>query len=668
MKSNLYLSSGFGLLHLRRVTQLLLAVSVVLGMYFRFHGLGVSPLSVDEYYFTKSVLNILDKGLPQYAAGGEYYTRGLLQQYLTAGLIAAGLSMEWAARFIPLLANLICIPAIFLLGKRLGGAYVACIAVVLFSLSLWEIEFSRFARMYAAFQTVFVWYVYYLTRAYFDGDRRSLPIAYALSLFSIVVYEGAPIILVLNFIPIFSQYARRNLAIFLIPVAIIGIYFGYNQLLVVDVTPRIDPSLVSHPAVDDGLGFVRPSLLVGYVFNSVLWLGLFLLLAVLACCSIRKILRQGEVFQLWSLLMMTSVFLAVFNQMGFSLVCVVVGLLFHSAGGRNFQEHWSVFVLPISVIFLLGVFWVTFGLLNREWYGDVSNLDITLHPAVMTQLGSVLVDFPGMISRFLIPWLRAMPINTAIILFATFGVLLLAIIRAKAVSDDVRLVVAISVAGVLFVSELDTVQRTTRYAFFIFPLFLIILSYGIYVLASCITASGDKRAIFSLAGVASIIFISDDYSFYHLINIDKPEIMYREVYPLKTKNHFYPRRDFFSPAEFVNQNRRDGDLVVSEVTVVDIYLESPINYMYLPVDEAKFWQRSVLGSQKDRWTGANLIYRGRAIETLASNVNARVWLIVFAVDWFDRPVSRYRSEYPAEKVYTSSDGTIDVFLLNRDAY
>ena len=42
----------------------LTALAVLFGLVVRINGLGVWPLSVDEYYLTKSVLSILENGIP----------------------------------------------------------------------------------------------------------------------------------------------------------------------------------------------------------------------------------------------------------------------------------------------------------------------------------------------------------------------------------------------------------------------------------------------------------------------------------------------------------------------------------------------------------------------------------------------------------------------------
>ena len=71
----------------------------------------------------------------------------------------AGLSPELAPRLIAALSSLIALPAVYLLGRRLGGRNIGLLAVAILAISVWETEVARFGRMYAPFQAIFVWYL-----------------------------------------------------------------------------------------------------------------------------------------------------------------------------------------------------------------------------------------------------------------------------------------------------------------------------------------------------------------------------------------------------------------------------------------------------------------------------------------------------------------------------
>src|ERR687895_2306537 len=97
----------------------LVGLALAVGIYFRLKGLGKSPLAIDEYYIASSVRNIFEHGLPQFDCGG-YYTRGLLLQYLVAPLFKYGSNDELYFRLIIVISNILTIPAIYLLAKRIS--------------------------------------------------------------------------------------------------------------------------------------------------------------------------------------------------------------------------------------------------------------------------------------------------------------------------------------------------------------------------------------------------------------------------------------------------------------------------------------------------------------------------------------------------------------------
>ena len=137
-----------------------LALCILLGFFFRIKGLSNGGFSnSDEYYIAKSVHNILEYGVPKYSLGG-YYTRGLIYQYLSALLLLTGINEVFALRIIPLIFNILSIPAIYLLAKKINGKILIASIIFLFCFSILEIEYSRLARYYTPFQMLFLWYIY----------------------------------------------------------------------------------------------------------------------------------------------------------------------------------------------------------------------------------------------------------------------------------------------------------------------------------------------------------------------------------------------------------------------------------------------------------------------------------------------------------------------------
>jgi len=75
------------------------SAAVLFGIYARFKGLGTWPLGVDEFYISRSIDFVLHTGLPEFPCGG-IYPRGILYQYIVAGLRSTGLTPELAGRLV----------------------------------------------------------------------------------------------------------------------------------------------------------------------------------------------------------------------------------------------------------------------------------------------------------------------------------------------------------------------------------------------------------------------------------------------------------------------------------------------------------------------------------------------------------------------------------------
>src|ERR1700733_2719239 len=130
----------------RAVLFLVGGAAVALGLYGRFKGIGTWPFGVDEYYISRSIDNVMRSGVPHFTCGG-YYTRGLLYQYLVAGMRWCGMQPEFAGRLLAGICSLAVLPAAYELAKRITGSQAALVTVIILCISVWEIEMARVARV-----------------------------------------------------------------------------------------------------------------------------------------------------------------------------------------------------------------------------------------------------------------------------------------------------------------------------------------------------------------------------------------------------------------------------------------------------------------------------------------------------------------------------------------
>ncbi|HSR41269.1 MAG TPA: glycosyltransferase family 39 protein, partial [Longimicrobiales bacterium] len=182
---------------------------VVTGVYARVAGLGARPLAVDEYYFLQGVVSILDGGLPELPGGG-LYVRGMLIQYLTAGVIRITGDELAGLRLPSVVFGLLATVATWLLARQWTGRWGAFALSCVVLLSSWEIEFSRFGRMYAGFQLVSLVFLVVYTRAVRDGRSGTLWALPPLCLAAVLCHFTALFFLPLLFVPFVTGDPTRN--------------------------------------------------------------------------------------------------------------------------------------------------------------------------------------------------------------------------------------------------------------------------------------------------------------------------------------------------------------------------------------------------------------------------------------------------------------------------
>ncbi len=131
-------------------TWLLLAVVMAVGAYFRLAHLGHLGIHSDEDLSSLSVQAILAKGIPELPSG-MIYLRGAPFLYAMAASAKIFGFSEFAMRLPAALFGIATIPLAFVFARALFGDRVGLAAAALLAISVWDVEFARYARMYSAF-------------------------------------------------------------------------------------------------------------------------------------------------------------------------------------------------------------------------------------------------------------------------------------------------------------------------------------------------------------------------------------------------------------------------------------------------------------------------------------------------------------------------------------
>jgi hypothetical protein len=610
----------------RRTYLILAAAAFVVGVFFRLWDLGGAPLAVDEYFFGTSILNIAEQGLPKFACAG-YYTRGVLIQYLSLPLLSLGASLELTTRFWPAIASLLSIVAVWRIGLLAGGAKTAAIAVVLVSLSVWEVEFARFGRMYSPFQAIFLWYVYLQILHLVKGSNWARWGYLALSAVSIFVYAGASFLLLFNLLALVWPGKRWSIGHIIVAslLLILGVGYYTNDLRYFGVAPEAAP-----PTVDSGSSpslpvtlpvlpdFMLPIVLVGLFFiGCVIW-------------RYRYSFRVSHLsFIYWAL----AALCACFGLFGFGLGLMLAGLLMQLPSPLTEAGLWKKKIKLLLVAMLTVWLVVLMALFAKEgnlWTGVTNAL-------------LYILDYPDLYYYVVRPWIQTIPVTTVILLLLTPSQIWVLLVRQPAPGTEHTVVQKYIAAALILLLLLSAffVQpyRITRYTYFLYPLILVLATTAIVYWSEALFRRPLTRTAATVAPIVLLFAFAEDFRIQHLAQINEPEIRFRTAYGDRLAAHYYTRWDFRSAASFVNEHVAPADAVVVFDQPLPHYLDRTSGIF---IREGTENHRLVwgCGGRQDLWSNARLLDTEAEVRDVISETRGNVWLIM--------RTDAYRSRDPIE--------------------
>ncbi len=652
---------------LRCVGWLLVIGSAAIGLLARFKGLGTWSFSGDEYHTAQSIRNILATGAPRFECGG-YYIRGIALQYLSAALLYLGhFQEEWALRTLNAGLSLLAAPPLFLLARRVGGAKVALAVLALFFMSLWEIEYARFARMYGPFQAIFVWYVYFLYRVVVDSDWTSYRWLFALSVASLLVYEGGALLVLANFIPFSANsdaFRWRYLAISVVLVAIAYSFvsFDFRHWGAAEVisgeqaVARQDGEAFAWP---ESLGpLVVPKLFIVFLIGDPTW-GTLGVLCLAACLWVGyRLVTDGVLSYQSRVAYIAMLTLCVLNLFG---MAVCLGLVFWMLRWVRFSDlHFKAVRWAGAVGAGCFLFWLSFGLLTTRWYvlfdGDVEN--------PLWKTGVVLLKYPDVYLKIIHEWWIVQPITTMVLGgFAALGVFGAA--RTERGGDGVRLLAAVVVIFGLLVAALRQPYYASRYTFFLYPIVLLLGTVGLHRAAVCIFRTPHVQGPVFVVAACTLVLVAEDFNIHHALNVDSKNINFRKGYLEEQKYHLWYRKDFRSPAQFINDRLTPGATVITTLLPIDYYMER-VDFVYRSRENPEYQNVVACGGEREIWTNARLISREEQLFDLVDGRHDTVWVVTDSAAYSSQsPIERRLStEFVESLVYVGAGGYVNVYRFD----
>jgi hypothetical protein len=618
-------------------------VAVALGLFGRLYGLGNFPLAVDEYYHIQSVKGILNYGVPWLDAGG-YYTRGLILQYLTAASILLFGDGEFAYRLPSSLFSLGAIPLAYVYASRRVGPAGGLALAAMLSISAWEIEFGRFARMYSALQFFTLLFFVAIDKASDARNRRWLYAPHLIVLTTSLVHEFAILLIPFLAVPLISTNAAPSLSrharlrVAFIAVTAITALACYYYIFSFDignvgVTDPFPADLESSPAPPwqprdspwlwPVMPFFSPA-----IAETVLLAGLGLAIAtVLGLIGLRLAGKKAEESTVAGNLLLVSVVLHQF------LIAAAI-LLFMVARYRLFDLTREKRGIYARVVLAAGVaaFWLVFALESRDWvastfrpeYGSSPNYPLT------KALIRVFFGWPIIIDYFVLPWLNDLPLIGACA--AVAGVYQVVTKADRDLASLARNPVAIIAVAVLAFGVRSSPYSSIRYSFFLYPFALTLILLSATESAAVILRRRGKNErlghMVAICACVTMFLASSDFHLRQITDVAGPVVRLRLGQFAPYEGIWYFRWDYESPALFINERSgfRDGDkAIVVEQPPASFYLRVP-HASYYPRTSNLAWDHSRAQGTVDRWSNQPLLGTTQALREYTSCA-PNVWII-----------------------------------------
>jgi hypothetical protein len=628
-----------------------LGLVLVIGAYFRFVGLGQWPMAFDEYYIARSINNILGTGIPQYPCGG-YYTRGLLYQYAAAPLFLLGLSPEWSIRAISAAAGLLAIWPAYLIVRSESSRPAAFFVVLALALSSWEVEMSRFGRMYAPYQAIFMWYMYLQYRLVRFGERQQLPRLAILSIAGVLTWEGGIFLCLLNFLPIIFDATPKPRRHFLFGLALLMMAFIFltAEFRFLGSDPPISQTapLARGTSVLSAAGLL---LVWEHFEHSGIFFALLVGLSVVLGVYLVAVWRDRSIRPLTKAGLIGLVLLCLVKQFFLASAWAAMLLVSPLLKVEDLKRRTVLLTVAIGLAGLL--FWSA----ALAWADVEASAQIRIARILKGLLGN-----SGFFTRIAVPWSEVL-LSSFLILGAPIVGMGLRLVRRRNPSwaplDHLLLAILVCLTAVALI---PTNFALTRYTFFLYPLILVLAALCVHQLAqSFLRKPGLRLAVLVCFGAAFLA--SADFKYDHLWKIDSYTANYRIGYPGRLTSHFYPRHDFAGAAEFVNQHAEERALVVSTLVPMQPYLRR-LDTVYLDTSDPRFRGQACPSGAQERWTGQPLVSSLDALKALAAEAPGTVWVIVGKKSRQHNQWEADLVEFPGMRLaHTTQDGAIEVYEL-----
>ena len=618
-----------------RTAMMALLIFAIIGFWLRAIGLGYAPLAEDEYYFITSTHNVLEKGIPLFDSGG-YYIRGILQQYLTAFTIIVFGDDTFAYRFPPLLFGTgTCIMTYFL-GRQFMSRTWSILLVAILTLSSWQIEFSRFARMYALLQFLTVSFFWLLYRVLPHGLSKIRYLPLLIAALSLSAHRLGFFLTLFAFYPIPFWHAKDIRT----TLRQQKYYIGLSCLLLMAglylATHGFRYEGVSHHLPADYIP-PEPRSLAWYYFSAYLFgSNLFLFFGAVGSALIftggliylwrQRLIYTAEDMTLIGILTI-ALCASIFHQFAMSFLCLTIVLL----RNQRFVIHNPNRYLFLAIVALF-IFWTAMLFTNSNWVQAVG-----LGDSLRSYLRSfrlALFSFPDLYTPVFRAWADNIPVLG--VLLTVSAALQLFAIRKGSALDILKNPVTVMVILIIALGIRPPYKIETRYTFFIYPIFLCVAFLSATRLQTIIAQRFKVTKTAAHAGTATLclllFIVTEDFNPAHIFNISSDTSTFRLGQYGRFEKHWYPRWDFQTPADFVNRRKSPLDRVIvsHKVNTAGAYLDNEFA-VFWPRSDAAFPAISREQGRLDIWSNQRLLSTLEDLDRYGADAH-KIWIVLYRDD------------------------------------
>ena len=646
-----------------------LAVLCAIAALVRLWGLGSLGLVVDEGVQGLAVQGWLGSGLP-ILPSGIMYRRAIPFGALQALSSWTFGTDEFALRLPAALFGIGAVLATFALARALFDRRVAWIAAIFIALSAWEIELSRYARFYTAFQVSYALALLCFFRGLAPG-ARAWRWGFAASAFAAITFHELGIVLVTCFlVPLFDRAASTRTRVTVLAGAIpfVGVWLVYRRGLVpwfaglaplhgLEQLPYVAPEGADTLPWLTGFPPLRiPGFSAMQDFLVLERLALLASIAIAVVATVLVLRQHAGVGRGRGVFLILAMALGVMHQ----FVAAGLALVIHMAlSATTLRALWSRQYLPVlAALTLMLAFW-TVGLFGRL-DGDLKALTLSLF------------GFPNVLQHFVYWFALGWPVFLIVISVAA-AVMFDRFLRN---GDRAMLFLLVGIVAPMSAASMFDSYFESRYVFHLYPLLAIVFVWGMLQIADRLAAMTMRgrasKSAMTGAALALGLISSGDIGPPTWAPMTRTYASQRDPMRGTISWRAYAgfHQDQIGPARFVRERVGEGDVVAAiglphQLAVYRFYTGRLDVALSRPQD--RNYQRLRNGRIVDWVTGSELVFNPK--ELVPPSRAGTTWLIGDdvllgeAVDYFPDQVKRDAQAVAKDAVFRGRDGVSFVVRL-----